>query len=90
MTLQELINEVHKLGRNEALIVQKAAEQRANYMTVVDFKVGDTVWFDAGPRRGRITGKIAKINTKRYVIDTNQGRWNVTPNLLQKVAAVTA
>jgi len=50
-----------------------------------EFRVGDTVRFDA-KTRGIITGKISKINRKTIKIVADSGMiWKVSPTLLEKV-----
>lgn len=85
MTIQEVINRIHQMTLEEAKQVERAAEMRREYMTRATIRIGDAVWFDAGPRRGRIQGTVEKINTKRYVIQTATGRWNVSPEYLNKM-----
>jgi arylamine N-acetyltransferase len=91
MQLQDILNCVHQLSADEAWSVMEAARMRRDYMTRASLRVGDTVRFSAGPRRGSRQGTIIKINTKRYVVDCGAGgRWNVAPNLLTKVTVSAA
>lgn len=55
---------------------------------VCQFKVGDTVSFEA--RGQTITGKIKSINTKTVSVDGGFGTWRVPPSLLRASPEVTA
>lgn len=91
MQLQDIINTIHQMTAEQAATVMEAARMRRDYMTRATLRVGDTVQFNAGARRGMRRGTIIKINTKRYVVDCGvNGRWNVTPNLLTKVEVSAA
>lgn len=91
MQLQDVINTIHQMTADQAACVMEAARMRRDYMTRATIGIGDTVQFNAGARRGMRRGTVVKINTKRYVVDCGvNGRWNVAPNLLTKVAVTTA
>ena len=57
---------------------------------VFNWKLGDKVEFDAGPRRGTFFGQIVKINRAKIKVRVPQGAkglpqvWNVSPSLLRK------
>lgn len=86
MELKQIIDAIHMMTLEETNEVFRAVNQRRSYMTRVSLKVGDTVEFDAGPRRGMRRGQIIKQNPTRYRVRTTDGvLWNVTPNLLKKV-----
>ena len=50
------------------------------------FKVGDKVFFVGKRNKGKVEGKITKINKKYIVVDEINGMmsWRVSPTLLQK------
>lgn len=91
MELKDVVDRIHQMSIDELDCVRRAVEIRRSYMARVTLDVGDTVEFNAGPRRGMRRGTIEKINTKRYVVRTTDGmKWTVAPQLLRRVAVMVS
>ena len=50
------------------------------------FKVGDSVFFVGKKGKGKVEGKITKINKKYIIVDETHGMmtWRVSPTLLER------
>ena len=65
----------------EAIKLQRTYNARSVARTL---SVGDTVQFDG--RRGRVTGRVEKINIKTVIVNSLGGKWRVTASALTQVA----
>jgi hypothetical protein len=51
---------------------------------MLEFEIGDRVWFEAEGRRG-VIGILTRDNRKTVTVITDGGqRWNVSPTLLRR------
>jgi len=84
--LQNVIAAIQGLDNDELDQVVEAVRMRRTFIarsTVRSLRVGDTVSFDAGPRRGVRVGKVIKVNRKNVKVqEAGYGTWNVPANLL--------
>ena len=85
-------NELTMDELNTMARVIRQAQKRLGKDTVNTLKVGDTVSWSSGRKRGRFanmtfTGEIRKVNKTRVKVDSNgYGIWNVPGSMLTKVA----
>lgn len=58
--------------------------QMRAHMTMLEFKIGDRVVFEADPSR-RVEGTVKRYNKKTVTVITDCGhRWTVSPHLLRR------
>lgn len=89
--LQTAIAAIQGMDKDELEQVIEAVKLRRNFIarsTVRSLNVGDTVSFDAGPRRGVRVGTVTKVNRKNVKVkEAGYGTWNVPASLLTVVEA---
>jgi hypothetical protein len=78
---------------NNLAAVVRAAQKRLGKSTVNNLKIGDTVSWNSGRKRGKyagmkLIGEVIKINKTRVKVNagTGLGIWNVPGSLLTRVA----
>lgn len=83
----EILREAFDIINKSVRMIRNESASRA----IIQFKVGDSVWFDAG-RRGKIVGTVRQVNrTTVGVIPTNGTRdWRVNANILNKMKKAKA
>ncbi len=80
-TEAELIDLHNRIAERLRLLQQMRAHQ-----TMLDFRIGERVTFDANNRFG-IVGTLTRYNKVSVTVISDQGeRWNVAPSLLRKYA----
>ena len=89
----DAITAIGKCTTNDELrAIMEAIQLKRQYIsrqTIRQIRVGDTVEFDRGPRRGgMIRGVVTKINVKNVKVQTSAGIWNVSATLLKTVETV--
>ena len=82
LTEAELVDLNHRIVARLRLIAQMRA-----HVGMMEFRIGDRVAFNS-PGHGRVEGMLTRYNKKTVTVITDAGRqWNVSPQLLHKVAA---
>ena len=87
--LNTVLDQVARMDNAELNLVVDAVKLRRTFISKESARglfIGDSVSFES--KRGvRVTGTVAKVNSKTVVVDTAQGRWKVTASLLTLLAA---
>lgn len=84
-TLMKINALLGELSADELMMIAKTCSIRANAKSKSDFKIGDTVTFDA-KTRGVKTGILIKKNAKTFQVLVGSVNWKVSPSLLKKVS----
>lgn len=80
LTEEELIELNHRIVERLKMLSQMRVHQK-----MLDFKVGQKVWFTA-PDGRKVTGTLTRHNQKTVTIVSEDGhRWNVSPGFLKPV-----
>lgn len=81
------IRNVDQEGLSQIIEAVKDQQSYLAKTNAREFRAGDVVGFDRGPRRGGwIEGTVLKVNRKTISVRANDGRmWRVSPNILEKV-----
>lgn len=87
-TIKASVFQMNRDQLNELARAMKIQRQEMANDALDGLRVGDTVQFDAGPRKGGVrTGEVTKIKRKNVEVrdlDAPQ-RWNVSGTLLERV-----
>jgi len=82
------IQAIRGMSNDEINEIMEAIRLQRNFNSkdaVRSFMVGDTVKFNAGPRRGMRYGTVTKVNIKNIKVRTTDGaNWNVAATLLEQ------
>lgn len=82
LTEAELVDLNHRVVERLRFLHQMRSHKR-----MLDFRIGDRVAFQS-PEGATVTGVLTRYNKKTVTVVADTGeRWNVSPNLLQAVAA---
>ena len=86
--INTVLDQVARMDNAELNLVVDAVKLRRTFISKESARglfIGDSVSFES--KRGvRVTGTVAKVNSKTVVVDTAQGRWKVTASLLTLAA----
>jgi hypothetical protein len=82
LTEAELIDLNHRIVARLRFLHQIRA-----HTEMLEFRIGDRVTFQP-PGQGQVEGMLTRYNKKTVTVITDDGRqWNVSPQLLSKVAS---
>ena len=95
-TLDDVVLELRADARVDAEELAREEQQQRERMAQAklqtdefrrQFKPGQAVHFDGGPRRGVITGKLVRVNRKSCTVEAGDAKWHVPHGFLQAGAA---
>lgn len=89
-TMQSVLESIRNMNPSDLSAVAEAVKAQRSYhaqMKTMTFRVGDTITFNAGPKRGGIIEAVVKrVNTKSVTVIATKSKmeWRVHSSFLKR------